>query len=282
MLILPPQLRLQPHWYRQYYSCVLAVFKEAFRAPGPQIWILPPFLNSEFEEDGYHYNSISGHLYVQHLVNSAHHILNSSVKPDATAQAICSQLQGIRPEVSKLRFKQMQTTARQEEEEDGHLNTEAKNQFVIAGLSIAKADTWQDRQASYVKATKNFLVKFCPALSSVAIKFCRVISSTPRLFLNVECDTVESSFKVRQEWAKLVKSGITKKTYRNITVANSVTTGIRMRCTILRAYAKAYLKEQSPRFSHCHSLHFAAPLRVSSWQDSSSDFIDLLPDNHGG
>jgi len=196
------------------------------------------------------------------------------VKPDATAQAISSQLQGIRPEVSKLRFKQIQTTARQEEEEDGHLNTEAKNQFVIAGLSIAKADTWQDRQASYVKATKNFLVKFCPALSSVAIKFCRVISSTPRLFLNVECDTVESSFKVRQEWAKLVKSGVTKKTYRNITVANSVSTGIRMRCTILRAYAKAYLKE-NPQGSATVTAFTLQPHFVFRAGKTLSDFIDL-------
>jgi hypothetical protein len=36
VLILPPQLRLQPHWYHQYYSCILAVFEEVFRAPGLQ------------------------------------------------------------------------------------------------------------------------------------------------------------------------------------------------------------------------------------------------------
>jgi hypothetical protein len=242
-LILPPQFRMQPHWYHQYYTCVLAVFKEVFRAPGPQIWILPPFLDPQFEEDGYHYTSISGHLYVQHLVNSAHQIFESTVKPDATAKALSSQLQGVRSEISELRFKQIQTTARQEEEEDRRLNTEAENQFVIAGLSITKADTWQDRQASYVKASKEFLVKLSPALAPVMIKFCRVVSSTPRLFLNVECDSVESSSQVRMEWAKLVKSGAAKKTYPNITIANSVTTGTRVRCAILRVYAKAYLRE---------------------------------------
>jgi hypothetical protein len=148
VLILPPQFRMQPYWYRQYYTCVLAFFEEVFRARGPQIWILPSFLDPEFEEDGYHYTSISGHLYVQHLVNSVHQILGFIVKPDATAQALSSQLQSVRSEISELRFKQIQTTARQEEEEDGRLNTDAENQFVIAGLSITKADTWQERQAS--------------------------------------------------------------------------------------------------------------------------------------
>jgi hypothetical protein len=186
VLILSPQFRLQPHWNSQYYTCVLAVFEEVFRSPGPRTWILPPLLDPEFEDDGYHYTSISGHLYVQHLVNSAHQILGSAVKPDATAQALSSQLQGVRSEISKLRFKQIQTTARQEEEEDGRLNTETENQFVIAGLTVAKADTWQARQTSYVNATKEFLMKFCPALASITVKFCRVISSTHRLFLNVE------------------------------------------------------------------------------------------------
>jgi hypothetical protein len=82
------------------------------------------------------------------LVNSAHQILGSTVKPDATAQALSSQLQGVRSEISELRFKQIQTIACKEEEEDGRLNTDAENQFVIAGLSITKADTWQERQAS--------------------------------------------------------------------------------------------------------------------------------------
>jgi len=165
------------------------------------------------------------------------------VKPDATAQALSSQLQGVRSEISELRFKQIQTTARQEEEEDGRLNTEAENQFVIAGLSVAKADIWQAIQTSYVNATREFLIKFYPALASITINFCRVISSTPRLFLNVECDSVESSSRVRSEWAKLVKSGAAKKNYPNISIANSVTLGTRVRCAILREYAKAYLRE---------------------------------------
>lgn len=94
-----------------------------------------------------------------------------------------------------------------------------------------------------MKATKKFLVKFCPALAPITITFCRIVSSTLRLFLNVECDSVESSSLVRSEWAKLVKSGAAKKTYPNITIANSMTTGTRVRCAILRAYAKAYLRE---------------------------------------
>jgi len=142
VLILPSPFRLQPHSYCQYYTSVLAVFDEVFRAPGPQTWILPQFTNPEFEEDGYHYTFISGHLYVEHLINSTHQILGSTVKPDATAQALSSQLQGVRSKISELRFKQIQTTARQEEEEDGRLNTESENPFVIAGLSVTKAETW--------------------------------------------------------------------------------------------------------------------------------------------
>jgi hypothetical protein len=63
------------------------------------------------------------------------------------------------------------------------------------------------------------------------------------LFLNVECDSVESSTLVMSEWAKPVKSGAAKKTYPNISIANSMTTGTRVRCAILRAYAMAYLRE---------------------------------------
>jgi hypothetical protein len=48
---------------------------------------------------------------------------------------------------------------------------------------------------------------------------------------------------VRKEWAKVVKSGTAKKSYPSITIVNSVTTGTRVRCAILKAYAKAYLRE---------------------------------------
>lgn len=164
----------------------MAVFEEVFRAPGPQVWILPPFLDPEFEDDGYNYTPPSGHLYVQHLVNAAHKTLGSSVKPDAIAQLHSSQLQGVRSTISELRFKQVQTTAGQEEEVHGRFNVETEDQFIIAGLSIVKADSWKERQDSYVKSTKDFLVKLCPSLASIWIKFCRFISTTPRLFLNVE------------------------------------------------------------------------------------------------
>ena len=93
----------------------MAVFEEVFKAPCPQIWILPPFMDPEFEDDGYHYTSSSGHLFVQHPINAAHQILGSSVKADPTAQAHSTQLQGVRSEISELRFKQVQITAKQEE-----------------------------------------------------------------------------------------------------------------------------------------------------------------------
>ena len=236
----PPQFRLHPSWYRQYYTTIMAIFEEVFRAPGPNIWILPLFMDPEFEDDGYHFTPTSGHLHVHHLINSAHQILGASVKPDPVAQSHSSQLQGVRHEVSEIRFKQVQITAKQEEEVDGRLNTEAENQFVISGLSIARLDSWQERQDAYVRTIKEFLIKFCPSLSSISIKFCRVITTAPRLFLNVECDTVESGIRVRKEWAKIVKSGAAKKSF---SIVNSVTLGTRVRCAILRAYAKAYLQE---------------------------------------
>jgi hypothetical protein len=175
------------------------------------------------------------------FINSAHQILGASVKPDPIAQSHSSQLQGVCHEVSEIRFKQVQVTAKQEEEVYGRLNTEAENQFVISGLSIAKLDSWQERQEAYVKATRDFLIKFCPSLSTVSIKFCRVITTSLRLFLNVECDTVESSTRVRKEWAKAVKSGAAKKNFPSISIVNSVTLGTRVRCAILKAYAKAFL-----------------------------------------
>ncbi len=48
---------------------------------------------------------------------------------------------------------------------------------------------------------------------------------------------------VCQEWAKLVKSGDAKRRFPEITISNSVNQGTRVHCTILRAYAKAYLQE---------------------------------------
>jgi len=243
VFILPPQFRRHPSWYRQFYTTILAIFEDAFRSPGPNIWILPPFTDPEFEADGFHYTPASGLLYVQHLIHATHSILESSSKPDPVAQSHSSQLQGIRHDVSELRFNQIQINAKQEEETDGRLNSEAENQFVVAGLKVPTSKSWQERQSSFVNATKELLVRFCPSLSTVSIKFCRVITTTPRLFLNVECDTVEAGTMVRQEWAKLVKSGAAKRTFPEITIFNSITLGTCVRCAVLKAYAKAYLQE---------------------------------------
>jgi hypothetical protein len=243
IFILPPQFRRQPSWYRQYYTTIMAIFEESIRSPGLNIWILPPFSDPEFEADGVHYTPASGMLYVQHLVHSAHSIIESTVKPDPVAQSHSSQLQGIRHDVSELRFNQIQINAKQEEETDGRLNSEAENQFVITGLKSVNSDSWQERQKAFVKTTKEFLVGFCPSLSAVVIKFCRVVATKPRLILNVECDTTEAGIAVRQEWAKLVKSGEAKKRFPEITITNSVTHGTRVRCAVLRAYARAYLQD---------------------------------------
>jgi len=243
VFILPPQFRRQPSWYRQYYTTIVAVFEESFRSPGPNIWILPPFSDPEFEADGCHYTPASGILYVQHLVHATHSIIDSAVKPDPVAQSHSSQLQGIRHDVSELKFNQIQINAKQEEETDGRLNSEAENQFVITGLKTPNSDSWLERQKAFVKTTREFIVGFCPSLSSVVVKFCRVITTKPRLILNVECGTIEGGTAVRQEWARLVKSGEARKRFPEITITNSVTHGTRVRCAVLRAYARAYLQE---------------------------------------
>ena len=173
VFILPPQFRRYPSWYRQFYTNILAIFEDAFRAPSNNVWILPPFMDPEFEADGIHYTPASGLLYVQHLVHSTHLILESPSKPDPVAQSHSSQLQGVRYDISELRFSQMLINAKQEEETNGRLNTEAENQFVIAGLKIARSNSWQERQSSFVNATKELLVRFCPSLAAVSIKFCR-------------------------------------------------------------------------------------------------------------
>jgi len=194
VFILPPQFRRYPSWYRQFYTNILAIFEDAFRAPSNNVWILPPFMDPEFEADGIHYTPASGLLYVQHLVHSTHLILESPSKPDPVAQSHSSQLQGVRYDISELRFSQMLINAKQEEETDGRLNTEAENQFVIAGLKIARSNSWQERQSSFVNATKELLVRFCPSLAAVSIKFCRVITASPRLFLNarVRCAVLKA------------------------------------------------------------------------------------------
>jgi len=70
VLILPPQFHLHPSWYCQYYTTIKAIFEEVFVAPGPNIWIHPPLMYPEFEDDGFHYTPTSGHLYVHHLTVS--------------------------------------------------------------------------------------------------------------------------------------------------------------------------------------------------------------------
>jgi hypothetical protein len=290
VFILPPQFHRYPSWYRQFYTTVLAIFEDAFRTPSTNVWILPPFMDPEFEADGIHYTADSGLLYVQHLVHATHQILESASKPDPVAQSHSSQLQGIRYDISELRFKQIQVITRQEEETDGRLNSEAENQFVVAGLKIARSSSWQERQSSFVNATKELLVWFCPSLSAVSIKFCRVITSSPRLYLNVECTTVESGTLVRQEWAKLVKSRASKKNFPEITIFNSVTLGTHVRCAVLKAYAKAYLQENPqgqasvssftsrPRFTY----HPSKTVRQISLTYCETVLDDELPEPSSG
>jgi hypothetical protein len=81
------------------------------------------------------------------------------------------------------------------------------------------------------------------------------------------------------------KSGAAKKKYPNIMIANSVTTGTRVRRAILRAYAKAYMKE-NPQGSATVTAFTSRPhfgfragktLRQTSFNFDQTVMVDDLP-----
>jgi hypothetical protein len=66
----------------------------------------------------------------------------------------------------------------------------------LAGLKVEKMADWAARQAAYLAAAKAFLSKLKPDFSAINIKFVRALNlgrkkDEPRLFLSVDCATVE-------------------------------------------------------------------------------------------
>ncbi len=65
-----------------------------------------------------------------------------------------------------------------------------ENKFLLSGLKVPKHQTWHERQAAYVTAVKDCLVKLNPDFTSIEVKFVRSMRVEPRLYLSVECATV--------------------------------------------------------------------------------------------
>ncbi len=54
-------------------------------------------------------------------------------------------------------------------------------------MEVGKFPTWHERQAAYVAAVKELLLKMKPEFSEVEVKFVRSIRVNPKLYLDVEC-----------------------------------------------------------------------------------------------
>jgi hypothetical protein len=58
---------------------------------------------------------------------------------------------------------------------------------LIAGLDVGKKPSWEERQAAYLTAVKEFLIKLKPEFSALPVKYVKAIRYEPRLLLSVEC-----------------------------------------------------------------------------------------------
>jgi hypothetical protein len=62
-----------------------------------------------------------------------------------------------------------------------------ENQFLIAGLKVAKLPSWTERQAAYLTAAKEFVKKLKPEFADLPIKYVKALRYEPKLLLSVEC-----------------------------------------------------------------------------------------------
>jgi len=59
--------------------------------------------------------------------------------------------------------------------------------FLLGGLPVAKKSTWEERQAAYLSAVKEFLAKLKPEFETLPVKYVKAIRYEPKLLLSVEC-----------------------------------------------------------------------------------------------
>jgi hypothetical protein len=65
--------------------------------------------------------------------------------------------------------------------------TSHENQFLIAGLKVAKLPMWTERQSAYLSAAKDFVKKLKPEFAELPILYVKAICYEPKLLLSVEC-----------------------------------------------------------------------------------------------
>ena len=70
-----------------------------------------------------------------------------------------------------------------------------EHRFLLAGLKVPKHSDWTARQAAYLSAIKEFLLKLNPDFSSIEVTFVKALNvgrkEDKRLFLSVDCKEVQ-------------------------------------------------------------------------------------------
>ncbi len=70
-----------------------------------------------------------------------------------------------------------------------------EHRFLLAGLKVPKHSDWTARQAAYLSAVKEFLLKLNPDFSSIEVTFVKALNvgrkEDKRLFLSVDCKEVQ-------------------------------------------------------------------------------------------
>jgi hypothetical protein len=114
-----------------------------------------------------------------------------------------------------------------------------EHRFLLAGLKLEKLSDWAARQAAYTAAVKEFLAKLKPEFATeIEVKFVRAVSlgrgQEARLFLSVDCGNVEQSFRVRNHWGQLMRTGTARKDFPNLMIHNVIMLATRIRITIMK------------------------------------------------
>jgi hypothetical protein len=113
-----------------------------------------------------------------------------------------------------------------------------EHRFLLAGLKLPRLADWTARQAAYLDAAKSFVLKLNPEFTSIEVTFVKAINigkkEDPRLFLSVDCKTVEQSATVRSYWGQLMRNGTARRDFSDIQVHNVVTLATRVRIHILK------------------------------------------------
>jgi hypothetical protein len=69
-----------------------------------------------------------------------------------------------------------------------------EHRFLLAGLKVPKHSDWSARQAAYLTAAKEFVIRLKPEFSSIEVTFVKALSigrkEDKRLVLSVDCKDV--------------------------------------------------------------------------------------------